>query len=71
VGWGVLTVESQTTRRRRTTKAGRRSSFGCHVAHSNVAPGLCMREVSGGGGGELAHLGSLSSAWFMHADRRL
>jgi hypothetical protein len=35
-----------------------RSSFGCHVAEIDVAPGWRFREMSGGGGHELAHLGS-------------
>ena len=37
------------------------SSFGCHIVVGNVAPGFHVREVSGRGEGELAHLGSLSS----------
>jgi len=37
-----------------------RSSFGCHVANSDVAPGSRVREVSGGGRWA-SHLGSLSS----------
>jgi len=35
-----------------------RLSFGCHVAVGNVAPGFCIRDVSGGRG-ELAHLSFL------------
>ena len=29
--------------------AGCRSSFGCHIAHSDVAPGFRIRELNGGG----------------------
>ena len=29
--------------------AGHCLSFGCHVTHSDIAPGFCIREVSGGG----------------------
>jgi len=45
VGWGTDCGILKYT----TTTAGRRSSFGCHVAHSDVAPGFHIREVSGGG----------------------
>jgi len=46
MGWGTdHGILKYTT----TTAASRRSSFGYHVAHSNIAPGFRIREVNNGG----------------------
>ena len=45
----VLTVVSQNTQLRWTMNGIHRLSFGCHVAHSNMAPGCCVIDISGGG----------------------
>jgi len=43
------------------------SSFGCHIADSDLAPGLHVRKMSGGGADELAHLGLYyKDAKFVH-----
>jgi len=37
------------TQQRRTTTKSRRSSFGCHVADSDVAPGFRIEQMIAGG----------------------
>ena len=39
------------------TTDSRRSSFGCHVADSDVAPERCMEEMKDGGDGGLTYCG--------------
>ena len=47
IGQGVLTVVSYITQWRPVTNVGRRSSFCCHVAVSDMAPGFRVRGMSG------------------------
>jgi len=65
-GMGVLTVESWNTQRQWTMDVHHRLSFSCHVAVSDVAPGCCVRGVSGRGRWA-SHLCSLSSCSIQHA----